>query len=271
MKAEQAITEIIKLRTDDFNTKKQEPSTGRSRQYEIEEHNRLIKTLEGARAGVPSFVKFVETCTIQIEKPRVYKSKRGGHYNFMHRGLYIKPMITLVTDGRKIEVENKEFLSTTSIDRYAGGKQVPRDQIPWLASRHFNIYASSYSFNMDDVLIRALMEDCGDSIKRIHEAICKEYDDVESKLDSIVNEHRDRHGERDRKKLQEKLATTLRRTQGLIEADPASVLAVFKLGWKEIEILMKYAKKNKHEVDLAELEDIQEAQNIAKIGGVMES
>ena len=239
-------------------------------------HRRRIEELQRAKTCLEHFVKFVNCAKVKIGKPQVYKTRRGGYHSFPHRGNFVKPNVR-IDDGKgtDIEVENREFVSLQRTSyRYDHNlaKNMPYTAacIPTICAKGFNVPYMAEGPELIQVNA-AIKEDCGPALEEIDRTIRQEWDRVEGALEQIINDHRVKKGPKERKILQEKLSETLSKTQGLIDADPAAIHAIFKLGWDEIEVLMKYAKRNKHEVDLAELEDIVEAQALAKVKNVMKT
>jgi len=244
-------------------------------QYQRNNHQSEIAALEKSREGLKKFVSFICAAKAKVAKPMVYKTRRGGYHSFAHRGNYVKPNVRLVYKDQDIEVQDREFLA---LERkaykwdQATGNNVSyiAPSIPAICQKNFSV--AYFGDDKETQQINdAIVADCGEALQLLDQTIRQEWDRVEGALDQIIEDHRTRKGPKDRKIFQEKMSEQLAATKGLIEADPASILAIFKLGHIEIEILMRYAKRNRHEVDLVELEDIVEAQALAKVKNVMKS
>lgn len=92
---------------------------------------------------------------------------------------------------------------------------------------------------------------------------------IDQNIRQIVQDYITKYSVKERKALQKKLSALLGKTQGLIDADPKAIFEFYKLCSDDIKKFAGHVKRNPNDVDVVELEDIVEAQNLARVHKVM--
>ena len=274
-KLEDALRKASKAFHDDANAR----AAKETNKYTQEGILKGPKEFDYAIPRILAFALFCKSCRVKIGKTKVLRTSSYKQRRFMHRGRSVRPDVLLIHGDQKTRVDDVEDIDSI-------GKQYEWDpklsktvefiqaRIPGVIRNTGNGHETRLPMKMVDLSIEyvdAFLEEAGPNWTEIVEKVRAHFKFVEANTDKIVSEHFGKRGPAERKIFRDKFCTSLAATKGLIDAPPEAILAVFKLGWQEIETLMKFTRKNKADVDLVELEDIVTAQDEARVKTVMET
>lgn len=239
--------------------------------------NDLTKQMEDwarIRDGLPSFLQFARTCTVKVNKPKVQRLRNSKAFRHKHR--YVVPNVFLVAGNLKFQVETLEDVGTVQHFQkwdHTSHKYTQHTSIivPRLCIKFGVTFYGSDIEPLQRELSEIFTQDAGENWSQAAEKVRAAWQDVESRLDAIVSESFEKKGTKERAIFRDRFITALLQTKGLIDAPPEAIHAIFKLGWSEIEALMKFTRRNQADIDLVDLEDIVTAQNEARVKNVMES
>jgi hypothetical protein len=240
--------------------------------------------------GFLDLLEFAKRCEVVVRKPKVNRGRQqDGHPDslpaFYHKHRAVVPQIWLRSgpDCEKVEyrVETLHFVHHEQRDMQWGednaGNDIEKEVMTVSVPEIFQKFGGWFSCpvgNADDwekALTLLFVQEAGENWQKVREQVVAAWNEVGTRLDAIVDGAFDKHGAKEKKVFREKFIKALVETKGLIEAPPDAVLAVFRLGWEEIEVLMKFTKRNQADIGLVDFEDVEMAQNEARVKLVMES
>lgn len=226
------------------------------------------QTLEGYehKDSALRVLKFCQSCKLKIGKPKVMKSSGTFEYG----GRYIKLDMTLSTPDSEVK-----FSEPSEVELFkVWNEHVIEPCLPQIFAGvyiHHIFYSRAVPYIDGKAVTEAFSREVGESWYKIVDEVRAHAKDVESRLAQIVSDHLQKHGNKEKKALQEKFFKYIKESEELAEADPKVILAVLRLGWDNIDILRSFASRNVEDSAAIELNDIVQAQNLAKAESVMKS
>ncbi len=249
-------------------------------EWEVKErkskHDHTLKM----KSDLIAFFYFCQKCTIKILPPKVKRTGRITEGSYPCKNRFVKPDILLKWGGREIHCSKKDefeliekYVEATDYSKPDGVQTWSnRRNLPCLM-QEFGVYRHQLVTDFTNILpdIVAAFEAEVPGWPAIQAQALAHIAEVEGSLEQIVRNYVDKTGKSERSAFRKKLSDCLVKTKGLIDAPPEAVTAIFKLGHAEIDTLMRFAKRNKADTDIVTVEDIEEAQNDARVRSVMES
>ncbi len=234
------------------------------------------------KSDLIAFFYFAQKCTIKILPPKVKRNGRVTEGSYACKNRFVKPDILLKWSGREIHLSKRDefelvekYVKSTNYGAPLGAPEnewAERPNLPNLM-QEFGVYRHQLVTDFTNILpdIVAAFEAEVPGWPAIREQALAHIAEVEGSLEQIVRNFVDKSGKSERSAFRKKLSDCLVKTRGLIDAPPEAVTAIFKLGHAEIDTLMRFAKRAKADTDIVTVEDIEEAQNDARVRSVMES
>ena len=218
-----------------------------------------------------SYCNHVETLTITVCKPSVRKV-RNGAWHFEKNRMFVHPVVRVKSD-----VVKNEILHINAFCRFS--QHAPG--LPIIPNAGFNF--TEELLNEDGRCVGTQTQAiCSELIPLVHQIFGAKFDelnvqmqavndDVKSRITELVEDHKNRVGDKERKKFQEKLFKFLDKTKSFSDSDPGFLLACFRIDPNDLEVFQKFLRVNKADVNFATEEDVVEAQKMAKISEVLKS
>ena len=250
-------------------------------EWEVKERQSKSDATLKMKDELIAFFYFCQKCKIKILPTKVKRTGRHTDGSYPCKNRFVQPDILLKWGDREIHCSKKDqfeliekYLEATDYSVQNGDNQKwsYRPNLPCL-TQEFGVYRHQLASDFTNILpdlVKAFEEEVPGWAK-IQEQALEHLVIVENSLEEIVRNYVDKTGKSERSAFRRKLSDCLVKTKGLIDAPPEAITAIFKLGHTEIDLLMRFARRNKADTDIVTVEDIEEAQNDARVRSVMES
>lgn len=212
-------------------------------------------------------VDFIRSAKVVTKTPKVRRrySERNGHVK-VGSGRGIHPQVFLVSGKRTVCLDGPDGLETSSRRHGIVEHHMPKFSLT-LAFRSYGVWWTAYGLE----IVEAFYADCGGALQTLDGQVKAEWRRVEENADRVLREHLKESAPAERKKLVKKLQKALMKSPGLTEIPVEALFAVFRLGHKEIGVLKAFVMRNKADLDIAGVDEIRQAQKLAKVAGVMDT
>lgn len=247
-------------------------------EWEVKERQSRHDATLKMKEELIAFFYFCQKCTIKILPTKVKRSGRHTDGSYSCKNRFVQPDILLKWGSREIHCSKKDYFTlderyildhTTDPQTWASRPNLPCLMQEFGVYRHQLVMDFTFTNILPD-LVKAFEEEVP-GWAAIREQALEHLVIVENSLEEIVRNYVDKTGKSERSAFRKKLSDCLVKTKGLIDAPPEAITAIFKLGHAEIDTLMRFARRNKADTDIVTVEDIEEAQNDARVRSVMES
>jgi hypothetical protein len=201
----------------------------------------------------------------KIAKPKV---SRMHQYNYASHDIkkhYITLAASISYKGKKINLHNPEDLDF-KFDFTAHSP--PHRRTP-------NILNTVKCGRINDHIVRTKVYDyiydiCQPNLTNFADAYKKAWQDAINNAEQIINAHFAIIGDERRAKLRENLAKFLKNSD-FIEMDEQLILTLFRQTYQSLELFASFIHKNRQDAEMATLEDIETAQELAKVMQVQDA
>lgn len=229
--------------------------------------------LSRLKKELPRFLQALSEAKLKILPPRVLRGNPRGSNYFEHMGRKVCIQAELTVGGKTYDVSDLQMLGGWAT--YFGA-EAHRDLWKWDDWPRLLIHDDFWKDHgwqhrkFDGNFCATFVVDCP-KLREFQMELNAEWHRILNSRQAIVGTSLEKTGRKERAALRKKFAVTLVKASGLSDADPSAILKFFKLGHDDLKFLASFIKRNKADCEIVELEDIIEAQNIAKVEKVMKS
>ena len=221
--------------------------------------------------AVKDFVPLMREGKLVIDKPRILRTFKQTSYIHAERYIVVQAAVHY-----KDALHDVSCLPDLGLVEDEGCTGIWRPaSFPHMLSRTWdlsNYYHSIFnSVGSEGQFVSLLSLAGGDNWVHVREAVAAEARRIYLNRVALVEESMVKTSGRERKALQKKFARALEGAGDLVDADPEAVMKFFKIGWADLKLLSRFVKRNSADVAIVEVEDIVEAQNLARVGKVMKA
>ncbi len=216
----------------------------------------------------------IEFGAVVSGKPKVHKLNKTG--SVKTGNLYVSPDVCLTFKQTSIRAVVGWHLNRFSdvhdpVHGTVVDKNVPT--IPYMFRVPNGIPYTGLTIDPtgDEMVSIALFNGLEERWNDIYLQIIQSMQSQLDNADSAITNHRVKRGSKDRKNFQVRMMKTISECPNLREKDEQFLLQVMQLDSRELEILLKFSKKNKADLDIVDADDIRGVLDILVVGDILES
>lgn len=229
--------------------------------------NRFAKVTKPVVHSIEGWVGLIDLINngkFKIKEPAVSKT-RGSNYGAVKPigNYYIAQSAVLSYKKKKITIRDPEFLNF---------KQIHND---YDNRRKFPVICESLKltrvFNKDilEKVLDYVHDSCQPRLKDLHDEYANAWNQTLAQSENVLNAHFAKIGDDSRAKLRDKLSNFLKDSK-ILDMDDDVILTLLGQTYNSLIAFSNFVHTNRHEIQMATVEDIEVAKDLAKCAQVID-
>lgn len=219
----------------------------------------------GTAKDLVAYVRHVQTGKLVWRAPKIRRKAVGSSKWVVRKdGLIAVPDVRLESDIRASGFVRSRWAFSRC---YRSNGELVR-KVPaagFLTSERSDEWSSRH-------VVAGLVHDaCGHDLDRLHAQLLAGHDAFLAQADRLLEDYVRDQARPERKKFVSKFRRLAAKHPAIADADPESVAALLKAGPDVVQALADWAKANRADAQFLRVEDVQEAQDLARAEEVLES
>lgn len=217
--------------------------------------------------SIPNQIRVVRDlisgATVKVGEPRIYKNRRRDSIKI--GDIYFVPVVWIVSGEMRVTVNNKARIDSSDyvVDQ-------SRERPPTIF-RESGIVSYLESSEDEETLWNFIIDGLRDKWESLRQEIEEEIDAQISHAPDIIKRFYDKNGDQVRKKFKEKMIKRLENCHEIADKSAVFVYELMKLNIGEVNILLSFVNRNKSDMKLIDVDDVDDVLKLVSIGGVINS